>query len=112
MALKAKRALSHTVLGTTVSGASDTSDDEVADPSAAPESEVEIMYSYDARNGPAARDNVLSNAVVQAVKKFENKQTEQLVKNEYDMVDDGKDAEDHTGDIDDEFELVDHAHLA
>lgn len=107
-----RRFVNHVVLDTAMSGASDTSEDEVIDPSAAPENEIDVMYSYDAKHGPAAGSDVLSNAVMQAVKKFENKQTEQLVKNEYDLVLDGKDEDNYIGDIDDDFELVDHAHIA
>ncbi|KAK5954918.1 hypothetical protein OHC33_003597 [Knufia fluminis] len=75
--------------------------------------EQEIMYSYDSR-GPSDGADVLSNAVMQAVKRYENKQVEQLVKNEYDLVMDGKDDEleqDYAGDAEDDFELVGYGDL-
>lgn len=94
-----------------VTGTSDTgsSDEEVVgnnEATAVPEAEAEIMYSFDSR-GPSTGADVLSNAVMQAVKRFENKQTEQLVKNEYDLVMDGKDDEvAYAGDAEDDFELI------
>ena len=90
----------------------------MTDPSAAPIPEHEVMYSYDAYSGPSAGRDLLSSAVTQAVKRFENQQTEKLVKNEYDWVVDGKqlgatleDAH-YTGDDEiDDFELIEHEHL-
>lgn len=90
---------------------SDTSDEEITDPSAAPEEEQDVMYSYDAHTGPNSGNDLLSHAVLQAVKKYENKQTEQLVKREYDLVSDTREFED-SHDAEDDFELIDHAHLA
>ena len=97
-----------------VNGASDTgsSDEEVVgnnEATAVPE--AEIMYSFDSR-GPSTGADILSDAVMQAVKRFENKQTEQLVKNEYDLVMDGKDDElAYAGDAEDDFELVGHVDM-
>lgn len=66
----------------------------------------EFMYSYDARSGPSDGADVLSTAVMQAVKRFENKQTEQLVKTEYAVLD-AKELEDaYAGDAEDDFELI------
>lgn len=92
---------------------SDTgSDEDIPALSEAPVLESEIMYSYDARSGPSTGSDVLSHAVVQAVKRYENKQTEQLIKNEYDVVLDGKEIEDaYAGDAEDDFELVEHEHF-
>ena len=44
------------------------------------------MYSFDAAHGPNAGSDILSLAVNKAVKRFENKITEKLVKDEYDVV--------------------------
>jgi len=96
-----------------VTGHSDTgsSDEEVANASDAPVPGSQIMYSFDSR-GPSDGTDVLSYAVMQAVKRFENKQTEQLVKNEYDLVLDGKDDEvAYAGDAEDDFELVGYGDL-
>ena len=97
-----------------VTGSSDTgsSDEEVMNMSNAPVPGGELLYSYDAR-GPSDGADVLSNAIMQAVKRFENKQTEQLVKKEYDLVMDGKDDEvAYAGDAEDDFELVSYGDLA
>ncbi|KAI1618871.1 hypothetical protein EDD36DRAFT_44232 [Exophiala viscosa] len=87
-------------------------EDEVADTSAAPlPVEADYLYSYDAHTGPRAGTYVLSYAVTQAVRRFENTETEKLVKKEYDVVD-GKDMADLSTDEDDfDFEMIDHSHL-
>ena len=88
---------------------SDTSgDEELYDESVAPVPDAEIMYSYDHTCGPVKGQDVLSSAITAAVARFENKETEKLVK-EYDMVGDSKhieEEEDH-----DSFEFIEHAHL-
>lgn len=100
------------LVGANMSSDTGSSDEDVAEISAAPIPESEIMYSYDAHSGPSTGSDVLSNAIMQAVKRFENKQTEQLVKNEYDMVLDGKEVEDaYAGDAEDDFELVEYGDL-
>ncbi|KAJ9606705.1 hypothetical protein H2200_008713 [Cladophialophora chaetospira] len=90
----------------------DTSEEEdVPDASAAPlPAEADFMYSYDYATGPRAGRDILSQAITQAVQRFENKETEQLVSNEYDVVDDQEKAE-ASNDEDNEYEFVDHAHL-
>jgi len=99
-------------VGVPASSDSGSSDEEVPEVSAAPVPASEIMYSYDAQSGPNTGSDVLSNAVVQAVKRFENKQTEQLVKNEYDLMLDGKEVEEaYAGDAEDDFELIEHGDL-
>ena len=92
---------------------SDTSEEEeVADASEAPlPTEADYMYSYDHATGPRAGRDILSQAITQAVQRFENKETEQLINNEYDVVDDKEKAEAST-DEDNDFEFVDFAHLA
>lgn len=87
-------------------------DEEIVHSSAAPLPDAEIMYSYDAPSGPSSGSDILSNAVMQAVKRFENKQTETLVKNEYDLVLDAKEMEDaYAGDAEDDFEVIEFEHL-
>jgi len=90
----------------------DTSgDEEVHDASAAPlPAEADFMYSYDAPSGPRAGSDVLSSALNQAVRRFENNQTEKLINKEYDVIDEGK--EGYTADEDeDDFEMIDYPHL-
>lgn len=95
----AKKVLQNDV--TEITAQSDTSDEEPVNYNDAPLPE-EVVYSYDAR-GPTNGADVLSHAVMQAVKRYENKQVEQLVKNEYDLVLDRKDLEidEYTGDEED-----------
>lgn len=109
----AKKVLQHDLHDITVNSDTGSSDEEVAHISEAPVPDNEVMYSYDAQSGPSNGADVLSNAVIQAVKRFENKQTEQLVKNEYDLVLDSKDFEDleaYAGDAEEDFEFVAHEH--
>lgn len=95
---------------------SDTSSDgeEVSDASAAPlPAEADFMYNYDAMTGPRAGSDILSNAIAQAVRRFENNETEKLVNREYDVVSDKDTADGYAGDDDDDhdFEVIDHSHL-
>lgn len=108
----AKKVLQNDLLEITQTSDAGSSDEEMADTSAAPLPDAGVMYSYDAQSGPTSGNDILSNAVMQAVKRFENKQTEQLIKTEYDLVLDGKEAEDpYAGDVEDDFEVVEFEHL-
>jgi len=93
-----------------VSGVSESSDEEVHDASAAPlPTEADYMYSYDHQSGPAEGRDVLSSAITKAVQRFENNETEKLVKKEYDLIDEAK--EGYIADEDDDFEVIEHSHL-
>ena len=70
-----------------------STDEDVKEASAAPEPDAEILYSYDAPRGPSQGGQILSMALAKAVEKFETKETEKLVKNEYEVV--GAEEEDH-----------------
>lgn len=98
-------------LATTTSDSS--ADEEVKDASAAPE--PDIMYSFDARKGPGRGSEILSQAITKAVERFENKETEQLVSQEYDVID-GYEKEKEVGggyDADeDEYEMIDKEGIA
>lgn len=108
----AKKVLQNDLNEITLTSDTNSSDDEVFDSSAAPVPDADVMYSYDAPSGPSTGSDILSNAVMQAVKRFENKQTEQLVKTEYDLVLDGKEFEDaYAGDAEDDFEVIEFEHL-
>lgn len=102
----AKKVLQNDLTEATINSDTDRSDEEVAALSEAPLPGAEILYSFDAHAGPNSGSDVLSNAVMQAVKRYENKETEKLVKAEYDLVD-GKEAED-ADDEEDDFEVISH----
>lgn len=91
-------------------------EEEVPDASAAPlPAEADFMYSYDSQAGPRGGGDILSHAITQAVRRFENNETEKLVNNEYDVVDGEEMAELSTHeddlDLDHDFEMIDHSHL-
>ncbi|RVX74314.1 hypothetical protein B0A52_01439 [Exophiala mesophila] len=93
---------------------SDTSsgDEDVLDASEAPiPADADFLYSYD-RSGPRAGQDVLSHAITQAVRRFENTETEKLVNNEYDVVTDKEAIGGYTADDDEhDFEMIEHSHL-
>ena len=102
----AKKVLQNDVHDITQTSDTGSSDEEVVGITEAPIPTDEIMYSYDARSGPSNGADILSTAVMQAVKRFENKQTEQLVKTEYAVLN-AKDFEDaYAGDAEDDFEFI------
>ena len=74
----------------------------------APLPDAGITYSFDARRGPTGNGEILSMAINKAVERFETKETENLVKREYDILG-SKDYEDEVlagYTADDDFELV------
>lgn len=89
----------------------DSSDDDIAEASAAPEPDAEITYSYDAPRGPGQGSQILSLALAKAVERYEVKETERLVKEEYEVVrpedeTDGRQKHRSVPDTDDGFELI------
>lgn len=102
-----KSARKHEMRDESSNGPSDSSaDEDVVEASAAPEPDADITYSYDAIRGPRKGSQVLGAALAKAVEKFETKQTEKLVSEEYDVVDD-KEEDAHTGHVaDDDFEMI------
>jgi len=87
---------------------SDSSTDD--EPRESPEStapDADIAYSYDSAFGPTHGSDILSMALNKAVERFETRETEKLVKTEYDVLG-SKDYEDTTEGYfgDDDFELV------
>ncbi|KAK2873653.1 hypothetical protein FQN49_002207 [Arthroderma sp. PD_2] len=87
-------------------GAESSSDEDEFDPTVTPEN-PELFYSFDAHVSPAQGGHVLSAAVIQAVDKFETKQTERLAR-EYEFVGlmDTTDLSEGYGGHDDGFELI------
>jgi len=82
----AKMAQRHDIIDTRVAH-SDSSGDEMPDESSvAPEPDADITYSFDAAKGPTHGSTVLSTALAKAVERFENTETEKLVKNEYEVL--------------------------
>lgn len=80
----AKMAQRHDIIDTRTTH-SDSSGDEMPDESSiAPD--ADITYSFDAPKGPTHGSTVLSTALAKAVERFENNETEKLVKNEYEVL--------------------------
>ncbi|KIW57292.1 hypothetical protein PV05_05861 [Exophiala xenobiotica] len=86
--------------------------EEVPDASAAPvPAEADFLYSYDSTASPRAGSDILSHAITQAVRRYENNETDKLIKKEYDVVD-GKEMADVSTDEDEfDFEVIEHSHL-
>ena len=93
--------------------ASDSSDpsevDTVHEPATSPP-DAGIAYSYDAVKGPGHGSQILGMALAKAVEKFETRETDKLIKEEYEVV-----TEEHAHDKslrkvmedgDEDFELV------
>ena len=88
-------------------GLSDSSaDEDVIEASAAPEPDADITYSYDATRGPRKGSQVLGAALAKAVEKFETKQTEKLVSEEYDVIDDNDEDVPTRHVAEDDFEMI------
>lgn len=96
-----------------MASASDESsaDEDVDHPSAAPAPDADIAYSYDAPRGPSHGSQILNYALDQAVERFETKETEKLVKSEYEVLDldddDAPRSKRRVAPEDEEYEFVD-----
>ncbi|KAJ4376441.1 hypothetical protein N0V83_001725 [Neocucurbitaria cava] len=62
-----------------------SADEDVEHPSTAPD--AEIAYSFDATRGPSHGSQILNHALEQAIERFETKETDKLIKNEYEVLD-------------------------
>jgi hypothetical protein len=71
-----------------IADASDSSaDEDVEHPSAAPSPDAEITYSYDAERGPSHGSQILGKALEQAIERYEVRQTDKLIHDEYEVLD-------------------------
>jgi hypothetical protein len=83
----AKDAQRHDIIASTAYVSGDSScDEDPVEPTAAPEPDAEVAYSFDANKGPTHGSTVLSTALAKAVERFENNATDKLVKEEYEVL--------------------------
>ncbi|KAF2865977.1 hypothetical protein BDV95DRAFT_612213 [Massariosphaeria phaeospora] len=81
---KARTALNNDI----ASASGDSSaDEDVEEPSAAPAPDAEITYSYDADRGPNHGSQILGLALAKAIERYEVRETDKLIKNEYEVLD-------------------------
>jgi hypothetical protein len=96
--------------------ATDSSADEEIEPAVTNEPDAQVAYSFDADRSPNKGSQILGAALDQAVERFENKETERILKDEYLVLDsDGEPVAGQSnkpakparsGDDEDDFELV------
>ena len=63
-----------------------SADEDVEHPSTAPALDAEVAYSYDAARGPSHGSQILHHALEKAIVQFEGKETDKLIKNEYEVL--------------------------
>ena len=73
--------------GTAVSDDSSNSASDY-DETLLPPTDANVMYSFDASRSPSHGSQILNAALAKAVEKFEDRETVQLVKEEYEVLDD------------------------
>jgi len=84
-----------------------SAEEDIKEASAAPMPDAGIIYSFDAPRGPGRGSQILGMALAKAVEKFETRETEKLVKEEYEVV--GRESDmGHDGYIadEDDYELI------
>lgn len=69
-----------------ISKSDSSAEEDVEEGSAAPEPDAGISYSFDALRGPTEGRTILGMAFAEAVEKFETKELEKLVKDEYEVI--------------------------
>jgi len=67
--------------------ATDSSADEEIEPVITHEPDAQVAYSFDADRSPNKGSQILGVALDQAVERFENKETERILKDEYLVLD-------------------------
>lgn len=63
-----------------------SADEDVEHPSVAPAPDAEITYSYDAEKGPNHGSQILGLALAKAIESYEVRQTDKLIKDEYEVL--------------------------
>lgn len=64
-----------------------SADEDVEHPSTAPVADAEVAYSFDASRGPSHGSQILNHALEKAIERYEIKETDKLIKNEYEVLD-------------------------
>jgi hypothetical protein len=64
-----------------------SADEEVDHPSTAPAPDAEVAYSFDAHRGPSHGSQILNVALEKAIERYEIRETDKLIKNEYEVLD-------------------------
>ncbi|KAF2396194.1 hypothetical protein EJ06DRAFT_534328 [Trichodelitschia bisporula] len=81
---EAKTVQRHEIIDETLAPSDSSCDEEPIEPSAAPD--VDIVYSFD-KAGPSHGSQILTLALERAVERFEDNQTDKIVKEEYEILD-------------------------
>jgi len=78
-----------TALNKDIAHASDDSsaDEDIEHPSTAPAPDSEVAYSFDAHRGPSHGSQILNVALDKAIERYEIRETDKLIKNEYEVLD-------------------------
>ncbi|KAI9887656.1 MAG: hypothetical protein M1823_000520 [Watsoniomyces obsoletus] len=86
--LNEKRAVSRTHFATIVdeNDNGDDRDESIPQTILHPSNDPEVFYSFDAPNGPGQGNHILDHALTKAVERFEVKQTDKLIREEYEVV--------------------------
>lgn len=74
------------LVGTDLSAPTSADEDNATD-ATAPMPQDTIMYSFDSARGPSSGSQILSTVVDRAVERFQDQETTQLVRDEYELVD-------------------------
>lgn len=88
-----------------ISTSDSSAGEDVEEGSEAPEPDAGISYSFDASRGPIEGRTILRMAFAEAVEKFETKELEKLVKDEYEVIVKEQDRF-HNTEYTDDFELI------
>lgn len=91
-----------------ISTSDSSAEEDIEEGSVAPEPDAGIAYSFDNLHGPTEGRTILGMAFAEAVEKFETKELEKLVKDEYEVVVKEQDKSQHTEQAADAdgFELI------
>jgi hypothetical protein len=86
--MKARTSLNKDMASASASASGESSaDEDVEHHSAAPTPDAEVAYSFDAVRGPSHGSQILNHALEKAISQYETKETDKLIKNEYEVLD-------------------------